>query len=1156
MSDAKRIFVGGLSKEIKEEELTERFQRFCEVLNVQIKKKKVDDAPDKIFAYVNVKSTPENLQKCISLYDKTKWKGSELRLQLAKENFITRLENERKNGFISEEKKPRKPMHDTVEYHNPYENLPDPSIAEMRGCVPGTKVPGEKNWVVGKYGRVLPVVYIRNKDKKKVLKVDPSKFCHNVKRMKEEETSTVSTGKILTLEMEDVDSEIYRKRKGEFPKWTKKPNKQKKYDFEALKEKYLNDKTEINLNLNKEPDFEVVSGDAIVDPLGQTFDSDDADSDSYYTSLKDSRSRSFSKKVTPESSDESDSDDSINKTVSCSVDIAESKIRQNGEISPKDPVENIDVSKLRSNTQNKLPSNYVQEKKTKPKIQPFKGTKILYENTESDKCEDANSLESTYIKVIDSNKNINAKSKKDDIVIQKNKSNETEGPATPLVLKDMKKSQKKPSQIVLPEDDDGNISASSADTDEIINKSKCMSPTDDSDRMFNNVFEFSPLLSSKGKNSGKIDGSIVNEYSSGLIGGEIPEGYESSYSYSADDSDDSDFEKFAMKQSQKAKEVSKKETEKQTLSMKKNKIENSSQKTDKVLEYSTLNVKSGIEGKSDKDVNKTKDSNPLINSQNDLTNKILKGKDIAKEKVSKSLVNNADKLNEEVSEKQNLSSKSTTIEKKKLSKSVVNNDENLEGKVSEKQNLSSKSTTKEKKKLSKSVVKNDDSLEGKVSEKLNLSSKSTTKEKKSNKDINEKRLESLKQKQQETLAKKSAIQNALANIDASNRSNKKIIFDDSDSDSIASEVNASSDEEEDSTDDSNFEEAVNSKTFEKKNVPTLFDSSESESTDSENDEKMFKIRPEFQGRSGQKRMELQSRYGNDDRFKLDEKFIDSEEEDMEEDVPEPTEEDERAKSLKILEQVVGTKIKPERKGKLFRDVSALHFDPSREDHTHYEVQVESQPKKDKKSSKKKKDAEVTENEENEEVLPEVSKDKFFEVSDSLKDAFKPSSKDLDEPKGFSLLSAFGTGTSKEKDIENDENEDSGMKTLQHKSSLFPWEQQFDDESSDSDRGDRNDNSDVSMSDEDIKEKEPVVFSSAKSFFFFQENDERISEGIKKFCRQDDLEVVKDKWLQKRADLVEAYRTKHKRLLRKKKIEDKQGHKKVDAHKKHAVLKNR
>ncbi|XP_076110217.1 nucleolar protein 8-like isoform X1 [Mytilus galloprovincialis] len=1135
MSDAKRIFVGGLSKEIKEEELTERFQRFCEVLNVQIKKKKVNDAPDKIFAYVNVNSTPENLQKCISLYDKTKWKGSELRLQLAKENFITRLEDERKNGFILEEKKPRKPMHDTVEYHNPYENLPDPSIAEMRGCVPGTKVPGEKNWVVGKYGRVLPVVYIRNKDKKKVLKVDPSKFCHNVKRMKEEETSTVSTGKNLTLEMEDVDSEIYRKRKGEFPKWTRKPNKQKKYDFEALKEKYLNNNTEINENLNKEPDFEVVSGDAIVDRLGQTFDSDDGDSDSYYTSLKDSRSRSFSKKDTPESSDESNSDASIEEIVSCSAEIAESKIKQIGDISPKDTVENMDVLKFRSNTQNKLPSNYVQEKKTKPKIQPFKGTKILYENTESDKCKDANSLESNSIKVFDSNKNLNAKispgqitrdnfESKKDLVIQKNKSNKTEGSATPLVLKDQKKSQKQPPQIVLAEDDDGNDSASSADTDEIINKSKCMSPTDDSDRMFNNVFEFSPLLSSKGKNSGKIDGSTVNEYSSGLIGGEIPEGYESSYSYSADDSDDSDFEKFALKQSQKAKEMNTKETEKQASPVKKNKIENSSQKTNTVLENSKLNVKTVTEGKTDINVDKLKGSDPLINSQNDLTNKTSNGESIAKEKLSKSLVNNADKVNEKESEKQNLSSRSTTKEKKKLSKSLVNNDDNLKEKVSEKQDLSSKSTTKEKK---------------------------------PKKDTNEKRLESLKQKQQETLAKKSAIQNALANIDASNRSNKKIVFDESDSDSSASEVNDSSYEEEDSSDNSDVDEAVNSKTLEKKNVPTLFDSSESESTDSENDEKMFKIRPEFQGRSGQKRMELQSRYGNDDRFKLDEKFIDSEEEDMEEDIPEPTEEDERAKSLKILEQVVGTKIKPERKGKLFRDVSALHFDPSREDHTHYEVQVESQPKKDKKSSKKKKDAEVTENEENEEVLPEVSKDKFFEVSDSLKDAFKPSSKDLDEPKGFSLLSAFGTGTSKENDIENDENaEDSGMKTLQHKSSLFPWEQQFDDESSDSDRDDGNDNSDVYMSDEDIKEKEPVVFSSAKSFFFFQENDERISEGINKFCRQDDLDIVKDKWLQKRADLVEAYRTKHKRLLRKKKIEDKQGHKKVDAHKKHAVLKNR
>lgn len=41
MAEVKRVFVGGLVPEITEKELTERFQRFCEVLNVQIKKREV-----------------------------------------------------------------------------------------------------------------------------------------------------------------------------------------------------------------------------------------------------------------------------------------------------------------------------------------------------------------------------------------------------------------------------------------------------------------------------------------------------------------------------------------------------------------------------------------------------------------------------------------------------------------------------------------------------------------------------------------------------------------------------------------------------------------------------------------------------------------------------------------------------------------------------------------------------------------------------------------------------------------------------------------------------------------------------------------------------------------------------------------------------------
>ena len=39
---------------------------------------------------------------------------------------------------------------------------------ELKGAKPGTEVEGQKDWIVGKYGQVLPVVKIRRKDKKKV----------------------------------------------------------------------------------------------------------------------------------------------------------------------------------------------------------------------------------------------------------------------------------------------------------------------------------------------------------------------------------------------------------------------------------------------------------------------------------------------------------------------------------------------------------------------------------------------------------------------------------------------------------------------------------------------------------------------------------------------------------------------------------------------------------------------------------------------------------------------------------------------------------------------------------------------------------------------------------------------------------------------------
>lgn len=179
----KRLFVGGLFPGVTEDDIIERFKRFGEITGVEIKKKKTTDTASlgNTFAYIDLNITDENLAKCFSLYNKTKWKGLSLRIQLAKEDFLKRLIKERENGFAVKPKiKKPKGKHQ--------EPLKNPKIQDfvIQGAVPGTLIEGGKDWVVGKYGRVLPIVHIPSKHGKKIMTVDPSKFCHNLKRMKDD----------------------------------------------------------------------------------------------------------------------------------------------------------------------------------------------------------------------------------------------------------------------------------------------------------------------------------------------------------------------------------------------------------------------------------------------------------------------------------------------------------------------------------------------------------------------------------------------------------------------------------------------------------------------------------------------------------------------------------------------------------------------------------------------------------------------------------------------------------------------------------------------------------------------------------------------------------------------------------------------------------
>uniref|UniRef100_A0A8I5YJT6 Nucleolar protein 8 n=1 Tax=Pongo abelii TaxID=9601 RepID=A0A8I5YJT6_PONAB len=89
--EMKRLYVDGLSQEISETVLQNQFSRFAEVSDVEIITWKDDQRnPQKVFAYINISVAEADLKKCISVLNKTKWKGRTLQIQLAKESFLSR----------------------------------------------------------------------------------------------------------------------------------------------------------------------------------------------------------------------------------------------------------------------------------------------------------------------------------------------------------------------------------------------------------------------------------------------------------------------------------------------------------------------------------------------------------------------------------------------------------------------------------------------------------------------------------------------------------------------------------------------------------------------------------------------------------------------------------------------------------------------------------------------------------------------------------------------------------------------------------------------------------------------------------------------------------------------------------------------------------
>ncbi|XP_014204395.1 nucleolar protein 8 [Copidosoma floridanum] len=231
------------------------------------------------------------------------------------------------------------------------------------------------------------------------------------------------------------------------------------------------------------------------------------------------------------------------------------------------------------------------------------------------------------------------------------------------------------------------------------------------------------------------------------------------------------------------------------------------------------------------------------------------------------------------------------------------------------------------------------------------------------------RRESVKQKKSLFKAQEQVIRNALRSVD-STKSHNKIMFDEA--------GNISYDMKEDSS--------------EKNKKNTLF--SDDEDGDAEKiewDEREL----EAKSKINQKLMQLQAKIGYDDRFVLDERFLEDECKEEKKQLDEdPIISDEKKWQLQILKDVLGEKTMAPSADKnvVKKKIKMIRYDPTASDHKDFEINIE-KPKKE-KPVKKKKEKKVIERVD--EPLPEVSSEIFFDVKNL---AFG------NQNGGFSLLKA-------------------------------------------------------------------------------------------------------------------------------------------------------
>ncbi|XP_041837226.1 nucleolar protein 8 [Melanotaenia boesemani] len=1085
----RRLYVGGLSHTVTQKDLKDRFGKFGVVEDVELRTRRDEEGvPYKTFGYVNINISDADLKKCLTVLNKSKWKGGTLQIETAKESFLQRLAEERQAAAehhlqtpAAEDKKQK--LLDSFSKAG-VDNF------TMKAAVPGTEIPGHKDWVVSKFGRVLPVLQLRCRkgSKARTVKYDPSKYSHNIRRLDQTSADQSTPVSQLTWEVEGGDDDISKKRRGEFPHYEPPRPKRTRTELNSF-----HNRSEQTVSSGRHTEAHLLTNGSeppnnyrLAQRKVARFPDNDVDSDEEIRWL-------VAAQQTSHGALQQQEDDEEDRLEVVGLDYLVQSGRKGEE--DEDCYDSADTDELfASRKKPPLP----QEETLLPTAEQLSGNQK------------------------DKKKNRNKGSK-----IREEEDEEERVQLTSKRLSSTKqKGKQRKETVVVPVMQPSSSESDSSDDDDEEEESADSCPDSDYEAMFSNVTHLEISLADLQKVAEEVHQTTETTASSIPSSGSLLE--------LEPDLGSSPAEQPTPKKGTTPEEILAAILEEDSSE---DEDQNKKKKKRKRVALTPLPAFQGTRSLSDM-------------SETD------EGQRRREEEEEE----------ERKKDTQPVLTVKSTAEPLSSSSSCSSSEEDEEINISVKDSVEAAP--------SESSSSEDDEEEGCVARRVALGAKE---EEELQRIANMRRLAALQMRQKEAEEHKRLIQGALANLDAAApKAGKHIVFGSEDEDEgdedkqqTLSEITTSKNSlfqdsqlEDESTDD---EAAASQSGMKSRKVkpsgPQLFGGSEDEEDGhEEKDASRFDIRPQFEGQAGQKLMALQSRFGTDERFRMDSRFLEEEEGEEETEAKKSlTEEDEaleeeRKKSLSILQSVLGNSHQPsssktDGKAKKFRDVSALHYDPSKEEHAAFETKTD-ETKKESKSARRKKREEA-------QKLPEVSKEIYYEVSGDLKAVFGQT-KDaegeetnwdkVEEEEGGGeekeeLLSSFLTADPSTKEEEpsgfkfsffGDNAEEGGEETTEYKveniqAPKVSWQQdpRFHDSSSEEEEEEQEKDEEQSS----IKTTEEET-PSKPDFFFFHPDDLRLKEGPRLFCRTSQLEEMREEWEERRTTLRLEYRKKHKDAQRK------------------------